>query len=81
MRCLPSSTLFFSNLIGPSLKRPWWLLNIERSVLKYSIHPLGPSYIGKRRATFAEEYGINLRCYWELFEEQVRNLRTLGGNM
>jgi len=61
--------------------RPWSLLNIEGSVLKFRILPLWPTYIGERRATFAKEYAINLRCYWELFEEQVRNLRTLGGNM
>jgi hypothetical protein len=79
----PKFNFIFSNLIGPSLKqmRPWRLLNIECSVLKYRVLPLWPSYIGKRRATFAKEYGINLRCYWELFEEHIRNLRTLGGNM
>jgi hypothetical protein len=61
--------------------RPWRLLNIEGSILKYTARPLWTSYMGERRATFAKEYGINLRCYWERFEEQVRNLRTLGGNM
>jgi len=31
----------------------------------------------ERRTTFAKAYGIEVRCYWELFEEHVRNLRTL----
>jgi hypothetical protein len=30
------------------------------------------------RTTFAKAYGINVRCYWELFEEHVRNLGTLS---
>jgi hypothetical protein len=32
---------------------------------------------GERRTTFAKAYGIEVRCYWELFEEHVRNLGTL----
>jgi hypothetical protein len=33
--------------------------------------------MGERRTTFAKAYGIEERCYWELFEEHVRNLGTL----
>jgi hypothetical protein len=28
---------------------------------------LWPTYIGKRRTTFAKEYGIKVRCYWGRF--------------
>jgi hypothetical protein len=55
--------------------RPWRLLNIEYSFLKYRFLPLWP------------EDNICHRI-WEKFEvllgtleEQVRNLRTLGGNV
>ncbi len=30
-----------------------------------------------KRTTFAKEYEIKVRCYWELFGEHVRNLGTL----
>ncbi len=38
--------------------------------------PLAHLYMWKR-TTFAKEYEIKVRCYWELFGEHVRNLGTL----
>jgi hypothetical protein len=35
-------------------------------------------YVGERRTTFAKAYEINVRCYWELSEEHVRNFGTLS---
>jgi hypothetical protein len=42
-----------------------------------SIAPLLPTYIGGKRTTFAKAYGIEVRCYLELFVKHVRNFRTL----
>jgi len=34
--------------------------------------------MGERRTTFSQAYGMKMKkCYWELFEEHVRNLGTL----
>jgi hypothetical protein len=49
----------------------------RRFSFEISIPPLLPSYIGAKRTTFAKAYGIEVRCYLELFGEHVRNLRTL----
>jgi hypothetical protein len=40
----------------------WRLLKIEGSVLIYIVHPLGPTYIGERRTTFAKAHGLEVRC-------------------
>jgi hypothetical protein len=45
--------------------------------MKHKILPLWPRYIGEMRITFAKEYGIKVRFYWEFFGEHVRNLGTL----
>jgi hypothetical protein len=50
----------------------------EGSIYKRKVPPLWPTYVGEMRTTFAKAYGINVRCYWELFEEHVRNLGTLS---
>jgi len=50
----------------------------EGSILTCRVPPLWPIYVGERRTTFAKAYGINVRCYWELFEEHVRNLGTFS---
>jgi hypothetical protein len=55
----------------------WRLLKIEVSILKYRVPPHRPTYIRERRTTFAKAFGIKARCYWELFEEHVRNMGTL----
>jgi len=49
----------------------------RRFSFEVSIPPLLPTYIGGRRTTFAKAYGIEVRCYLELFGEHVSNLRTL----
>jgi hypothetical protein len=50
----------------------------EGSILTCRVPPLWPICVGERRTTFAKAYGINVRCYWELFEEHVRNLGTFS---
>jgi hypothetical protein len=83
MRCLPSSIyLFFAmsqfdwHIIHKKMK-PWRLFKVEGFVLKYRVPHLWPTYISERRTSFAKAYQIKVRGYWELFEEHVRNLRTL----
>jgi len=53
-----------ANSIGPLVPKQklWRLLKIEGSVLMYIVPPLGPTYIGERRTTFAKAYGIKVRC-------------------
>ncbi len=43
----------------------WDLPKIEGSILEYIAPCLWPSYIGWRRTTVAEPYGIKVKCYWE----------------
>jgi hypothetical protein len=50
----------------------------EGSIPSCKDPPLWPIYVGETRTTFAKAYGVNVRCYWELFEEHVRNLGTLS---
>jgi hypothetical protein len=57
--------------------KPWRLLKVEGSVLKYRVPSIWPTYISESRTTFAKAYRIKVRGYWELFEEHVRNLGTL----
>jgi hypothetical protein len=51
-----------------------WRLQIEGSILNYTIPPLWPMYRGERRTTFAKAYGIKVRCYGEHVEEHIGNL-------
>jgi hypothetical protein len=54
------------------------------SILKYRVPLLWPNYVGERRTTFAEAYGIKVRCYgehvggthWEIGEHMGNPLRT-----
>jgi hypothetical protein len=46
-------------------------------ILKYRVPPLWPTYIGKRRTTFAKAYGIKVRCYGEHVGEHNGNLKNL----
>jgi hypothetical protein len=55
----------------------WRLPKAEASILKHRVPSLWLTYIGERRTTFAKAYGVKVRCYWECFEEHVRNLGTL----
>jgi len=48
------------------------------SILKYRVPPLWLTYIGERRKTFAETYGIKVRCYGEhVGELHNGNLKNL----
>ncbi len=58
------------------LAHPW--AKKEGFILICRIPPLWPTYVGERRTTFAKAYEINVRCYWELSEEHVRNFGTLS---
>jgi hypothetical protein len=54
------------------------LLKIEgKFILKHRVPPLWPTYIHETRTTFAKA-GIKVRCYWELFGEHIKNLRTFA---
>jgi hypothetical protein len=58
--------------------KAWRLLKIECSIWKYYSSPLNwPTYIDKRRITFAKSYQIKLRCYWEHIREQIGNKGNL----
>jgi hypothetical protein len=69
--------------IGPLLPKKmklWRLLKIEGFVLIYTIPPLGPTYIGERRTTFAKEHGLEVRClYREHVGEHIVNLGNISG--
>jgi hypothetical protein len=67
----------FDRPIIPKKMKLWRLPKIEGSILKYRISPPLAHLYGWKRTTFAKEYEIKVRCYWELFGEHVRNLGTL----
>jgi hypothetical protein len=52
---------------------------IEGFTLKYTVPPLWPNYIGKRRTTFGTAYGIKVRCYGEHVGEHIGNLWNILG--
>jgi hypothetical protein len=54
----------------------WRLPKVDGSILKYRVPPLGPTYIGERRTTFAKAYRIKVRCYGEHVGEHIGNLRN-----
>jgi hypothetical protein len=43
----------------------WRLPKTEGSILKYTVPPLWPRYIGERTTTFSNAYGIKVRWYRE----------------
>jgi len=43
------------------------------SILKYSVPPLSPTYIGERRTPFSKAYGIRVRWYGEHIGENIGN--------
>ncbi len=46
----------------------------------YIVPPLGPTYIGERRTTFAKAYGLKVRClYGEHVGEHIVNLGKISG--
>ncbi len=57
----------------------WRLPNMECSLLKDSVHPIWPSYIGERRTTFAKAYGIKVSCYGDHVGEHIGNLGKILG--
>jgi hypothetical protein len=52
---------------------------IKGYIMKHKVSTLWPSYIGKRRTTFAKAYGIKV-SYGVLFWEHFENLGTLALN-
>jgi hypothetical protein len=46
--------------IAPKKMKLWRLLKIESSILIYIVPPLGPTYIGEKRTTFAKAHGDNM---------------------
>jgi len=62
-------------LIRPSLKNETIeaLQNSKGSILKYRVPSLWHSYIGERATTFANTYGIKVRCYEEHVGEYIGN--------
>ncbi len=60
--------------IAPKKVKLWRLLRIEGSVLIYIDPPLGRTYIGERRTTFAKAHGLEVRClYGEHVGEHFEN--------
>jgi len=58
----------------------WRLLQIEGFVLIYIVPPLGPTYIGERRTTFAKAHGLEVMClYREHVGEHIVNLGNILG--
>jgi hypothetical protein len=46
--------------IIPKKKKQWRFPKIEGFILKYTIPPLWPTYIGERRTPFSKAYGIKV---------------------
>ncbi len=64
--------------IAPRKMKLWKLFKIEGSVLIYIVPPLGPTYIGERRTTFAKAHGLEVRClYREHVGEHIMNLGNI----
>jgi hypothetical protein len=58
----------------------WRLLKLKGSVLIYIVPPLGPTYIGERRITFAKTHGLEMKClYGKHVGEQIVNLGNILG--
>ncbi len=55
----------------------WNLPKIEGFILKYNVHPVGPTYIGERMTTFAKAYAIKVRGYGENVGQHIGNLRNI----
>ncbi len=62
--------------IAPKKMKLRRLLKIEGSVLIYIVPPLGPTYIGGRRTTFAKAHGLEVRCFYG--EHVGEHIVTLG---
>jgi hypothetical protein len=64
--------------IVPKKMKLWRLLKLEGYGLIYIVPPLGPTYIGERRTTFAKTHGLEVRC---LYREHVREHIVNSGNV
>jgi hypothetical protein len=69
----------WTNLIGPSFKK--WnygrLPKIEGFILKYNVHPLGPTYRGERMKTSAKANAIKVRGYGENIGQHIGKLGNI----
>ncbi len=64
----------------PKKMKLWRLFKIEGSVLIYVVPPLGPTYIGERKTTFAKTHGLEMRCLYEKHVgEHIVNLGNISG--
>jgi hypothetical protein len=64
----------------PKKMKLWRLFKIEAYVLIYIVPPLGPTYIGERKTTFAKAHGLEMRClYREHVGEHIVNLGNISG--
>ncbi len=65
--------------ITPQKMKLWRLLKIKGSVLIYIVLPVGPTYTGERRTTFAKAHGLEVRClYGEHVGEHIVNLGNIS---
>jgi len=64
--------------IAPKKMKLCRLLKTEGSVLIYIVPPLGPTYIGEKKTTFAKTHGLKMRC---LYEEHVGEHIVYLGNI
>ncbi len=86
MRCLPSS-LFFIFLATwqfdwPITQKKMKLCKLPKTkgfILKYTILPLWPTYIGERRTPFSKAYGIKMRWCGKHVGENIANLGNILG--
>jgi hypothetical protein len=55
--------------IAPKKMKLWRLFKIKGFILIHIVPPLGPTYIGERKTTFAKACGLEVMC---LYREHVR---------
>jgi hypothetical protein len=55
----------------------WRLPKIEDFILKYNVHPLGPTYTGERMTTFAKAHAIKVRGYGENVGQHIGKLGNI----
>jgi hypothetical protein len=88
MGCLPSSSSFSFFFFFVARSQFDWSIahklssyegSRKQKVLFWSIYflPFGPCIIGERRTTFAQAYGIKVRCYGEHVGEHIGNLMRI----